>query len=321
MPRLQRIHVPGGLYYVTHQRDSTRAIFESEDDYVRFEQIFSRALEQFDVRAHAFCWSPEAIYLALQVSTTSLGRFMQAIASRYAKYLNFSKSRSPLFRRRYYALLVDMKYLPQLVRYIHRCACSTPDAIPYADFPWSSHRAYLRKTPLPWLTTHATLQMFAHHTDAAISRYVDFMNEVAITHPKDFAKHGCHDPRIVGDALFMVTLPRNLPIDRTTRTLEDIILSVLLQQGIERDELITTKVTRAGALARALVTYHAVERNIATYTEVAHALTRSIPTLQAGVRRYRESPEHAKLFRIDALRSPGPIAELPLTSKPWRSAG
>lgn len=317
MPRLRRIHVPGGLYYVLHQRNSHRALFVSDEDYVAFELIFARALEQFDVCAHAFCWTPDTIHLALQVGGTSLGRFMQAVVSRYAKNLHVSEQMNkPLFLRRYYALLLDMKYLPKLVRYVHRRAPSNPNEVPLADFPWCSHRAYLRKTPLPWLTTHVALQMFSYHTDIAVPRYAEFMEEADIdTHPKNFAEHGSHDPRIVGDAYFMVNLPRDLPIDRTTRTLDDIIRSVLYQQGLERDELITKKVTHAGTLARALVTYHAVERNIASYTEVARVLERSIPTLQAAIKHYRESPEHAKLFRVDALLSHGPIAELPPTSK------
>ena len=94
MPRLQRIHVPGGLYYVRHRSSTERAIFKDNDDYAQFEAILAHALEQFEIRAHAFCWQPGSIHLAVEIGTIQLSRFIQAVASRYVSVAKLRKEYS-----------------------------------------------------------------------------------------------------------------------------------------------------------------------------------------------------------------------------------
>jgi len=309
MPRLQRIHVPGGLYYVRHRSSTERAIFKDNDDYAQFEAILAHALEQFEIRAHAFCWQPGSIHLAVEIGTIQLSRFIQAVASRYVSVAKLRKEYSTqLFPRRHEALLIDKKYLPQLVRYVHQIPFLDRHTALPADFQWSSHRAYLQRTQYPWVTTQPTLQTFSHSAEEAVVRYDAFMQEEGVSSPRLFAKRPCRDPRIVGDAPFVVTLPRNLAIRRTSQTLEGIIDSVLLQQGVTREELTAPRdKKRTAVLARALITYHSVEREIATYTAVGRAVNRSVPSLKAAVDRYKRSERHGHLFRAGTLQSAWPI--------------
>jgi len=99
-----------------------------------------------------------------------------------------------------------------------------------------------------------------------------------------------------------------LAIRRTSQTLEGIIDSVLLQQGVTREELTAPRdKKRTAVLARALITYHSVEREIATYTAVGRAVNRSVPSLKAAVDRYKRSERHGHLFRAGTLQSAWPI--------------
>ena len=59
------------------------------------------------------------------------------------------------------------------------------------------------------------------------------------------------------------------------------------------------------ALARALITWYATERGVATLAEVARRLQRDPSTLFVAVERYRMlRPE---LFNLTALQDPGPL--------------
>ena len=101
---------------------------------------------------------------------------MRLVAGQYARFV---QRRVPttghLFERRYRAPLVKTDaHLMQLIRYIHLNpvrAGITPDAAAYA---WSSHRAYLGRLTLPWLTTDLVLSLFGLEGDSRV-RYARFI--------------------------------------------------------------------------------------------------------------------------------------------------
>jgi putative transposase len=121
MSRRQRLHVPGGTYYVVQRGSTTRPIFSQHQDYQLFERLLATALRRTGSRLHAYCWTPDAIHLALQIDSVSVGRFMQGITSRYARSIHERAAESGhFFRQRYKAILIDPNtYLLKLVRYIH----------------------------------------------------------------------------------------------------------------------------------------------------------------------------------------------------------
>ena len=87
MSRRQRLHVPGGTYYVVQRGSRARPIFAQQQDYQHFERLLATALRRTGARLHAYCWTPDAIHLALQIDGVSVGRLMQGITSRYARGL------------------------------------------------------------------------------------------------------------------------------------------------------------------------------------------------------------------------------------------
>ena len=46
-----------------------------------------------------------------------------------------------------------------------------------ADYPWSSHRAYLGKETIPWLTTETVLTEFGSNMSKARLLFDTFLNE------------------------------------------------------------------------------------------------------------------------------------------------
>jgi hypothetical protein len=121
----------------------------------------------------------------------------------------------------------------------------------------------------------------------------------------NFDRGGPEDPRVLGDRQFMTSIPRNQRVHRTTYSLDQVIDTVSCTLGLERSEVLSRSRQRRLALARALITWYATERGVATLAEVSRRLQRDPSTLFVAVERYRTlRPE---LFNLTALHDSGPL--------------
>jgi putative transposase len=119
-------------------------------------------------------------------------------------------------------------------------------------------------------------------------------------------ERGCdEDPRVLGDRQFMADIPRHMRVYRSSYSLDQVIDTVSCTLGVERSEVLSRSRQRRLSLARALITWYATERGVATLAEVARRLERDPSTLFVGVERYRTlRPE---LFNLTALPDTGPL--------------
>lgn len=154
MSRRQRLHVPGGTYYVVQHGSTNRPIFSQHDDYQLFERLLAATLRRTSSRAHAYCWTPQALHLALQIDNISVGRFMQGITSRYARSIHQRAAESGhFFKHRYRAILIDPEaYLPKLVRFIHHMPALSGMVLDPTTYPYTSHAVYRGSAEVPWVT-------------------------------------------------------------------------------------------------------------------------------------------------------------------------
>jgi REP element-mobilizing transposase RayT len=273
--------------------------------------LLATALRRTGARLHAYCWTPDAIHLALQIDSVSVGRFMQGITSRYARSIHERAAESGhFFRQRYKAILVDPDaYLLKLVRYIHHIPVREALSSEVGGYPFTSHVGYLGRTEIAWLTTRTTLRLLSgcDHN----SEYAEFM--AAAASPDDCAlfEHGSkHDPRIVASSEFLDNLPRHLRVYRSRLTLEQIIQTVTCRLGVDREHVLSNSRQRAVTLARALIAWYATERRIATLSDVARYLRRDPSTLSVAVSRYRQC--RPELFKLTALHDVVPLAQIQL---------
>lgn len=311
MSRRQRLHVPGGTYYVVQRGSTTRPIFSQQQDYPLFERLLATALRRTGARLHAFCWTPDAIHLALQIDSVSVGRFMQGITSRYARSIHERAAESGhFFRQRYRAVLIDPDaYLLKLVRYIHYIPVlvglsSEPDS-----YPFTSHAAYLGRSEVPWLTIRTVLRLMTGCDQH--SEYAELMSAAPSHEERALFEHGSkHDARIVASTEFLENLPRHLRVYRSKLTLEQIIQTVTCRLGVDREHVLSNSRQREVTLARALIAWYATERRVATLSEVARHLHRDPSTLSVAVSRYRLC--RPELFKLTALHDVVPLARIQL---------
>jgi REP element-mobilizing transposase RayT len=311
MSRRQRLHVPGGTYYVVQRGSSTRPIFSQLQDYRLFERLLATALRRTGARLHAYCWTPDAIHIALQIDSVSVGRFMQGITSRYARSIHERAAESGhFFRQRYKAILVDPDaYLLKLVRYIHHIPLQESLSNELGSYPFTSHVCYLGRTEVPWLTTRTALRMM-NGCDQN-SEYAEFMAATPPQEERALFEHGSkHDARVVASAEFLENLPRHQRVYRSKLTLEQIIQTVTCRLGVDREHVLSNSRQREVTLARALIAWYATERRVATLSEVARYLRRDPSTLSVAVSRYRLC--RPELFKLTALHDVVPLAQIQL---------
>jgi REP element-mobilizing transposase RayT len=165
MSRPLRVEFPGALYHVTARGNERRAVFRDDEDRQRFLATLGETSKQYGVCLHAYCLMPNHYHLLVETPRANLSRAIGWLQTTYTIRFNRRHRRSGhLFQGRFKAQVIDAEdYARQLVCYLHLNPVRPRDksAILPADrratldqWPWSSHLAYLGRTPTPpWLCT------------------------------------------------------------------------------------------------------------------------------------------------------------------------
>lgn len=302
----QRIHVPGGTYHVVQRGTKLRPIFSQPEDYALFESVLQAALRSTGARLHAYCWTSEAVYLAVQIDEISVGHFMQWLKSRYARGIQRRiGERGHLFQVRYDAVIIDpVAYLPRLIHYIHyipvlRGLAESPD-----DFPHTSHQAYLDARSVPWLYPNTTRRLLGNRNEQSVG-YQRLMSEPPTPEMISLLERGApKTPGILGGPELAEVAGRR--VKRSSRmTPDQIIHYVCCLLDVSRDDVLSRSRLRRLALARAVIAWHTTVRGIATLAEISRHLGRVSSTLSKTITSYRR--RQPELFKLDAFTHLVPI--------------
>lgn len=290
MARKPRLHVPGGHYHVTLRGNHRLPIFAQESDRDRLDSIVADATSRDGVTVHAYCWMTNHVHALLEVGTEPLGRFMQRVASQYARFLQRRHDTTGhLFERRYHAVLVDTeRYLLDLVRYIHLNPVRGGLAVDPAAYPWSSHRDYLGLAHRPWVHQRRVLDRLAPDLPTARSVYARFVAAglgTAIRSPLDSGD--TEDSRVLGNRDFLERLPVAVPPPAPVVTLQQLIERSCAASGHSLEQLRSAARSPQLCALRAEIARRAVEERIATRSDVARALGRSVSAISQALEKAR----------------------------------
>lgn len=293
MARRPRLHVPGGLYHVTLRGNHRQDIFMLPTDRDRLESIVADAASKDGVTIHAYCWMSNHIHALIEVGPEPLGRFMQRVASQYARFVQRRQATTGhLFERRYHAVLVDtQRYLLELVRYIHLNPVRGGLVDDPAGYPWSSHRDYLGLAHRPWVRQSRVLGMLDRDRDAARAAYARHVAAGMGTAMRSPLEAGLsEDKRVLGDRDFVQSLPISLRASAPATTLEQLIEVCCAEAGRPVHSLRTTSRSPDLCALRAEIARRAVYDRIATRSDVARALGRSVSAIsQTLAKAHRKS--------------------------------
>ncbi len=287
MARKPRIHLPGGLYHVILRGNGGQPVFLADEDRSRFYLLLQEGTCRFGYRVLAFCLMTNHIHLALQAGEVPLSRGLQNLSFRYTRWINWRKGRTGhLFQGRFKAVLVDRdSYLLELVRYIHLNPIRANIVKEPEEYPWTSHKAYLGKEILPWLTTDWMLGQFGKSVKLAREAYQTFvLDGIAEKHRPEFYG-GEEDLRILGGDTFMEKCLAGSGGRPLRLTVKDIASAVCLAYNLDESMLKTKSQQRGISEARAMVGWLAYESGCLTLSEVGRYVNRDVGSMSSAVRR------------------------------------
>lgn len=290
MARRPRLHIPGGLYHVTLRGNHRQPIFAVATDRDRLDSLVAEASVRDAVAVHAYCWMTNHVHALVEVGELPLGRFMQRVASQYARFLQRRRDTTGhLFERRYHAVLVDTdRYLLDLVRYIHLNPVRGGLVADPADYLWSSHRDYLGLVERPWVRPHRALRMLSSELNDARNAYLQFVVEARGRQlPSPLMGTSAVDPRVLGADVFVRQLPRPATDRPHPGTLEELIARTCEEFHLPTEAVRSAARTRRACLVRAEITRRALDGGVATCSDVARALGRSVSAISQALERAR----------------------------------
>ena len=306
MARKVRIHVPGGFYHVVLRGNDGQSIFFSARDRKYFYSLIEEGVTRFGCRVHAFCLLPNQVHFALQVGVEPLSRVMQNLAFRYTRHINVTRNRiGHLFQGRYKASLVDQdRYGMDLVRYVHLSPVRERLVKDPAAYVFSSHRGYLGREAIAWLTTDWVLRHFGARGSVAAQRFAQYVAQgMGEGHTEHFYS-GRTDSRIVGAAGFVSRALRVSQARVRRPAVRSIVAQVCSAHGVTPASLVAPGKARQPAALRALIVWLAQRTGAATLQALARQFERDPSTLSHAVRRLedraRKSPPLAA-FLSDQL--------------------
>lgn len=181
MSRPLRIEFEGAWYHVMNRGAGRRIVFPNSLCRRLFLDLIGEIREIFGVQCHAYCLMDNHYHLLLCTPRPNLGRAMRHVDGVYTQRHNRRAiTDGPLFRGRYKAILIDKdNYLLQVCRYIHRNPLDAGIVKDLADYPWSSHQAYLGYNSIhTWLDCHIVLSLFGTVNPRYVySRFVEHPND------------------------------------------------------------------------------------------------------------------------------------------------
>ncbi|KAF0215775.1 MAG: hypothetical protein FD174_4021 [Geobacteraceae bacterium] len=287
MARKPRIHYTGAFYHVMLRGNGKQDIFIVDDDRYRFSLFLQEGIERYRHLVHAFCLMTNHVHLLVQVEDVPLSRIMQNVSFRYTRWFNWKHGKSGhLFQGRYKAVVIDSdEYLAELVRYLHLNpvrAGMTKEPLGYA---WSSHRAYLGKEAIPWVTVDPTLSSFGKLRDVARKNFHQFVIEgINEGHRPEFHGLAAIDSRLLGDEPFVESvLAQSEEVSARQVGMGELVDAVCRYYQISANDLKGR--THHSSHARAMAAWIALESAGCTITELAKMTGRDLSTLSSRAKR------------------------------------
>ena len=182
MARKPREDYPGAMHHVYARGNRLQDIFLDDGDRRTYLSMLARVATRMEWHCLAYCLMRNHMHLLIETPRANLGAGMQYLHGFYAQTFNERHNRSGhLFQGRYGAVRIEDD--PQLwatVRYIAHNPVEAGLSASPAEWPWSSHRAVLRRDAPAWLDTARLLSYFTAVGGEPRQRYVELIRTGAV---------------------------------------------------------------------------------------------------------------------------------------------
>jgi len=180
MARKPRIEYEGAFYHVITRGNQRQRVFKDRDDYKRYLTILADYKVRYDYVLYAYVLMSNHVHLLIETKEKPLSKILQGINQSYTVYFNKRyRMVGHLFQGRYKAILCEKDaYLLSLVKYIHLNPMRARVVKRFEEYPWSSHRCYIKRLRGEGVAdTAPVLRMFSEDRGRARRRYQIYMTE------------------------------------------------------------------------------------------------------------------------------------------------
>lgn len=217
MSRPERLHVPGGHYFVIDEFCAAEVLVPAPDrnhtdaevrqlatHRAQYEAQLGYALRRWCARVHTHCWLPQCALLEIQIGSAPLEHVMHSLRGPFSRYFrNATGSPEPVYAGRYKAWLLEPACTLDLRRDIcwrpvRAGLCKHPTEYPHTTI----HHALTTSTPPFLARSHLLtwLQQRQHHPRAQLLRFVSAPPSPAFS---ALLSGSPHDRRIIGNPAFV----------------------------------------------------------------------------------------------------------------------
>ena len=242
MARKPRIEFAGAFYHVLTRGNQKQEIFRDKQDFRKYLQILGDYKSRYPFLLYGYVLMPNHVHLLIETGRTPLSKILQGINQRYTMFFNWKyETVGHLFQGRYKAILCNKEeYLLNLIKYVHTNPVRAGLVEQADEYPWSSHRFFLKPQTKEVVDTNAALRLFSEDLRQGERVYREFMAEEGIS-KKELEK--TVDQRILGNDKFVEKIldkgPEGiLPRKRQHEfSLEEISSGIQEVCGISEEEL------------------------------------------------------------------------------------
>jgi putative transposase len=306
MAHPRHTHVPGGIYFVSAIGEDGEAVFADERDRVALGELVGDVIARCGARLYAFKWLEDELLLLLQVYGVSLSGVMQRITSVHARRVNEKLGqKGTLFQHPHRAVLLqDSESALEALATIHRPPAS----------PWCSHLAYLGLEENPWLTKQLTLNLLSTAPDDQVRAYKSLIEQEPPWKRVDLGRPGrssrFNERRPYDE--FVGWLKSRCRERAKPASLDQLIKAVARWFRVDPAAIESSATSPLLSLARALITWTAMQNEIASLAELAQRFGRSRSTLYQTRESYRVlAPQLFNIRLAEILRGPDvPVPEV-----------
>jgi REP element-mobilizing transposase RayT len=163
-----------GIYHVIIRGINKQAIFDSDDDYMRFIFLLRAYKSKLNYSIYAYVLMDNHVHLLLREGDEDISNTMRRIEVSYATWFNWKYERSGhLFQDRFRSKVIESEgHLLSSLRYIHQNPVKAGLVGTAISYPWSSYSEYLGGEHL--VDTQYVLGLFDDQRELAVEHFVDY---------------------------------------------------------------------------------------------------------------------------------------------------
>jgi putative transposase len=154
MARIARVVAPGIPHHVVQRGVRRMQVFIRESDKTDYLKILKYQSQRFGVDIWAYCLMDNHVHIiAVPKTSDSLAKAIGQTHNFYTRMVNFREGwKGYLWEGRFKSYVLDESYLYAALRYVEQNPVKAGIVGKAEDYPWSSARTHVNKTPDPILS-------------------------------------------------------------------------------------------------------------------------------------------------------------------------